>query len=52
MDGLLQIEINKLTIINGSEYGLEAGIATTAITIITICVIMYIWKGRKDNGIQ
>ncbi len=52
MDGLLQIGINKLTIINGSEYGLEAGIATTAITIITICVIMYIWKGRKDNGIQ
>lgn len=52
MDGLLQIEINKLIIINGSEYGLEAGIATTAITIITICVIMYIWKGRKDNGIQ
>ena len=51
MDGLLQIEINKLTIINGSEYGLEAGIATTAITIVTICVIMYIWKGRKDNGI-
>lgn len=51
MDGLLQIGINKLTIINGSEYGLEAGIATTAITIITICVIMYIWKGRKDNGI-
>jgi membrane protease YdiL (CAAX protease family) len=52
MNGLLQIGINKLTIINGSEYGLEAGIATTAITIITICVIMYIWKGRKDNGIQ
>ena len=52
MDGLLQIGINKLTIINGSEYGLEAGITTTAITIITICVIMYIWKGRKDNGIQ
>lgn len=52
MDGLLQIEINKLTIINGSEYGLEAGITTTAIIIITICVIMYIWKGRKDNGIQ
>lgn len=52
MDGLLQIGINKLTIINGSEYGLEAGIATTAITIVTICVIMYIWKGRKDNGIQ
>lgn len=51
MDGLLQIGINKLTIINGSEYGLEAGIATTAITIVTICVIMYIWKGRKDNGI-
>ncbi|MCR5345066.1 MAG: CPBP family intramembrane metalloprotease [Lachnospiraceae bacterium] len=51
MDGLLQIEINKLTIINGSEYGLEAGIATTAITIVTIYVIMYIWKGRKDNGI-
>ena len=52
MEGVFQIRINKLSIINGSEYGFEAGIATTAITIITICVILYIWKGRKDNGIQ
>ena len=53
MDGLFLIGINKLNIINGSEYGFEAGIATTVITIITICVILYIWKGRNDNnGIQ
>ena len=53
MDGLFLIGINKLNIINGSEYGFEAGIATTVITIITICVILYIWKVRSDNnGIQ
>jgi len=52
MDGLFMLKINKLNIINGSEYGLEAGIATTVITIITIFVILYIWKGRNDNGIQ
>ncbi len=53
MEGLFLIRINKLNVINGSEYGFEAGIATTVITIITICVILYIWKGRCDNnGIQ
>ena len=52
-EGLFLIRINKLNIINGSEYGFEAGIATTVITIITICAIFYIWKGRNDNnGIQ
>jgi hypothetical protein len=52
-EGLFLIRINKLNIINGAEYGFEAGIATTVITIITICVILYIWKGRNDNnGIQ
>lgn len=52
MGGLFLIRINKLSIINGSEYGFEAGIAATAITIIMICVILHIWKGRNDNGIQ
>jgi hypothetical protein len=53
MEGAFLIRINRLNIINGSEYGFEAGIATTIITIITICVILYIWKGRYDNnGIQ
>ena len=52
MEGLFLIRINKFNIINGSEYGFEAGIATTAITITMICVILYIWKGRNDNGIQ
>ncbi len=52
MDGLFLIGINKLNVINGAEYGFEAGIATTVITIIMICVILYIWKGRKNNGIQ
>ena len=53
MDGLFLIRINKLNIITGSEYGFEAGIATTVIILITICVILYIWKGRNDNnGIQ
>ena len=52
-EGLFLIRINKLNIFNGAEYGFEAGIATTVITIITIGVILYIWKGRKDNnGIQ
>ena len=52
MEGLFLIRINMFNIINGSEYGFEAGIATMAITIIMICVILYIWKGRNDNGIQ
>ena len=52
MEGLFLIRINKHSIINGSEYGFEAGIAATAITIIMICVILHIWKGRNDNGIQ
>ena len=52
MDGLLVFGINKFNIINGSEYGLEAGIAVTVITTVTICVILHIWKGRNDNGIQ
>lgn len=52
MEGLFLIKINKHDIINGSEYGFEAGIATTVMIIITICVILYIRKGRNDNGIQ
>ena len=52
MEGAFLIRIYKLNIINGSEYGFEAGIATTVITIITICIILYIWKGRNNNGIQ
>jgi hypothetical protein len=53
MEGLFLIRINKLNVINGSEYGFEAGIATTVITIITIFLVFYIWKGRYDNnGIQ
>ncbi len=53
MDGVFLIRINRLNIFNGSKYGFEAGIATTVITIITICVILYKWKGRNDNnGIQ
>ncbi len=52
MEGLFLIRVNRLNIINGSEYGFEAGIATTTITIIMICVVLYLWKGRNDNGIQ
>ena len=52
MEGLFLIRINRLNIINGSEYGFEAGIATTIITIITLCVIFYMWKGGNENGIQ
>ncbi len=52
MDGLFIFRINRLDIFNGSEYGLEAGIATTVITIVMICLTLYLWKGRKNNGIQ
>ena len=51
-EGLLIFKIDKLNIINGSEYGLEAGITTTVVTIIIICVVLYLWKGRNKNGIQ
>jgi len=52
-EGLILIGINKLNIIDGSEYGFEAGIATMVVTIIAICIILYIWKGRNgNNGIQ
>ena len=52
VEGLLLIKINRLDVINGAEYGFEAGIAATIIIIITICVILHMWKGRNDNGIQ
>ena len=52
MDGVFLIKINRLNIINGSEYGFEAGSATTVITIIAICAILQIRKGREVNGIQ
>ncbi len=49
MDGLIVFRINRPDIFNGSEYGLEAGIAATAITIIMIWVILHIWKNNKEN---
>lgn len=52
MKGLLMIKINQLNIMNGSEYGLEAGVATMVVTILMICLILYLWKGRNNNGIQ
>ncbi len=52
--GLFIFKINNLNIINGSEYGLEAGIATTGIILVMICGIIYLWKGkgRDRHGIQ
>ena len=52
MDGLFIFKTSRPSILNGSEYGLEAGIATTIITFVMICVIIYLWKGRDDHGIQ
>lgn len=53
-EGLFVFKINKLSILTGSEYGLEAGIVTTIITTVVICVIIYLWKGKggDDYGIQ
>ncbi len=51
-EGMFLIQVNWLNIINGAEYGFEASIATTFVIIITICVILHIWKGGNDNGIQ
>ena len=53
MDGLFIFKINRLSILNGAEYGIEAGIVTTIVTILMICGIIYIWKGkgRDKNGI-
>ena len=50
MEGVFLIGINKLNMINGAEYGFEAGIATTVITMITICVILYITRRQRFRG--
>ena len=51
-DGVFILGINRPDIINGSGYGLEAGGATTVIILIMIVLILFLWKGRHDNGIQ
>lgn len=51
-EGLLLFHMNKADVINGSVYGIEAGLATSIVTIVMICVIIYLWKGRDAHGIQ
>ena len=51
--GIILFDIKDTNILNGAEYGIEAGIITTIVLGISLLFMIKLWKGRIDkNGIQ
>lgn len=48
--GMFCFEIRKCSIINGGEYGLEAGMVTALVLMLVAALL--IWKWRKKDGVQ
>jgi len=51
-DSILQFYVKHGNILNGGEYGIEAGMVTTFVLGLFLIVLVTCWKGRMDhNGI-
>lgn len=49
-EGMIMISVNKSNIINGGEYGVEAGLACTAVTVAALLIAVMGNKGKERQG--
>ena len=49
-EGMILISVNKSNIINGGEYGVEAGLACTAVTAAALLIAVMVNKGKERQG--
>lgn len=51
--GVALFDVKETNILNGAEYGIESSIITTIVLVMSLFVVIGIWKGRiGKNGIQ